>query len=285
MQEPTLFSFPSRHHPLQKGAVYDVAFEKPTGLHPTLKISIPKSSIDRPVASAVSTCALYTYLTLPSTIFADKYQLSTSDSLFLGSHNLAALRSISGETDLEAPDWIVSQWGSSLLLEVATPPETNKVKGIKSFSSSAALSTSENWNITIPLHLRYLKPAESGYRITSMPWPVVFWACLSESDEPMTSNPFDRRNLGWDNLFSPTTTFFHLHPSYLRSRLAENIDVPALSIPANYGDDQARQARTIELGTVVVIVLGFVWVLLKLGIVVKLDYLKSAKSSTEKKDK
>ena len=89
-----------------------------------MHISFPNASALVPPASTPpsTTCALHTYLTLPSPLFADKYQLSTSDPIFLGSHNLVSLRSISGETDLEAPDYLVEKWGSNLLLELATLP-------------------------------------------------------------------------------------------------------------------------------------------------------------------
>ncbi|PGH10135.1 hypothetical protein AJ80_07586 [Polytolypa hystricis UAMH7299] len=266
--KPTLFSFPSRHHPLPSTSIYTVNFQQPTGLHPTLQLSIPRSSLTPPPAPADSTCALHTYLTLPSAIFADKYQLSTTDTLFLQSHNLIALRSIAGETDLEAPDWVTKRWGSNLLLELATPP--------------AKPSTSDNddgdWEITIPLHLRYLHPSASGYRNTSIPWPIVFWACTSEEGTKMGTNPFDRVNLGWDGLFGPRTMFYQLHPSLSEEstlakdttaqlKLVEQIKVPVLGIED--GDGDRSQARNIEVITVIVILAGFFWVLWKLGRVVK----------------
>ncbi|OXV09812.1 hypothetical protein Egran_02425 [Elaphomyces granulatus] len=251
--KPTLFSFPSRHHPLPPNSVYRTAFTSPTGLHPTLKISIPRSSLSRPPAPH-ATCALHTYLTLPSSIFVDKYQLSTTDPLFLNSHNIAALRGISGATDLEAPDWLIPEWGSNILLELATPQHS--------------VSGQEDWNITIPLHLRYLKPSESGYRVTSMPWPIVFWACTAEDGTKMSVNPFSRGNLGWDGNFGPRTMFFQLHPSdtgwdgTLVVRQVEELVVPVLPIR-----EGGNQARNIELGTIAVIFVGCVWVLWKLSLI------------------
>src|SRR3954452_15863481 len=118
-----MFSFPSRHQPLLEPASNTVSFTPPTGLHPTMSISMPRSSLKRPPASSEATCALHTYLTLPSTIFGDQYQLGTTDNLFLESHNLIALRALAGEMDLEAPDWVVNRWGSNWLLELATPLE------------------------------------------------------------------------------------------------------------------------------------------------------------------
>ncbi|KAL1968948.1 hypothetical protein VTN77DRAFT_782 [Rasamsonia byssochlamydoides] len=268
--KPTLFSFPSRHHPLPEDVSYTVSFESPTGLHPTLKISIPRQALlTRPPAPPDATCALHTYLTLPSTIFADKYQLSTTDPLFLNSHHLVALRSVAGETDLEAPDWVVPRWGSNLLLELATPAGRKSRPGDRHGHADG-----DSWNITIPLHLRYLEPSQSGYRSTSVPWPVVFWACTAEDGTKMGINPFDRVNLGWEGLFGPRTMFFQLHPSLSSSRFVEDIQVPVLKEAPLVAEEGAssrslQTAQQIELGTVLVIVLGFVWVLWRLGLVVR----------------
>src|SRR5690606_15727562 len=80
--EPTLFSFPSRHHPLPDKATFKASWDLPTGLHPKLRISLSAEALARPPAPADATCALNAYLTLPSTFFADRYQLSTKDPLF-----------------------------------------------------------------------------------------------------------------------------------------------------------------------------------------------------------
>jgi len=227
-----------------------------------MTLSISPSALKAPPAPADATCALHTYLTLPSSIFGDKYQLSTTDPLFLQSHNLAALRAIFGETDLEAPDWAVYHWGSNWLLELAVPEDPEQVTG--------------EWNVTIPLHLRYLPPSESGYRTIQVPWPVVFWACTAEGGTNMGTNPFDRVNLGWEGLFGPRTMFYQVHPGEddAHARLIEKINVPVLQLDEEQG---LFRSKTIELGTVAVIVLGFVWVLWKLGMVMS--------SSSGKKNK
>ncbi|EKV12875.1 Protein pbn1 [Penicillium digitatum PHI26] len=247
--KPTMFSFPSRHQPLTEPSSYTVSFAPPTGLHPTMSISMPRSSLKRPPAPSDATCALHTYLTLPSTIFGDQYQLATTDPLFLESHKLVALRALAGEMDLEAPDWVVQRWGSNWLLELTTPPETEDV---------ASIPDPSNWTSTIPLHLRYLPPSETGHRTAHVPWPVVFWACTTEDDTKMGINPFDRSNLGWDSLFGPRTLFYQLQPA--GDRLVEEIDVPVLRLTG----DGYFQGKHIELGTCVVISLGFMWVLWRL---------------------
>ncbi|QKX60892.1 uncharacterized protein TRUGW13939_08038 [Talaromyces rugulosus] len=268
--KPTLFSFPSRHHPLSDAATYTTTLETPTGLHPTLKISLSPTALARPPAPEDAACALHSYLTLPSVIFADKYQLSTTDELFLNSHNLVALRALSGETDLEAPDWVLPRWGSNLLLELAVPSDEQ---------------TADTWDVTIPLHLRYLKPSEGGIQHTYLPWPVVFWACTADDGTKMGINPFDRVNVGFDGLFGPKTMFFQLHPETKNnSRLVEDLPVPVLQTAEG---DVAWPGKTVyqqvELGTVVAIVLGFVWVLWKLGAVVRSSPSDRRSGAAEKK--
>lgn len=88
----------------------------------------------------------------------------------------------------------------------------------------------------------------------------------------MAVNPFDRVNLGWDGLFSPQTMFYQLRPSVAADgreggRLVEEIDVPVLRISDSKG--MLFEGRTVEVGTVVVVLLGMVWVLWKLGFVMR----------------
>ena len=234
MPEPTLFSFPSRHHPPAPdlNSTYVTSFLQPTGLHPILRLTFP-TTLPPPVPS----CALHTYLILPSYIFPDKYQLSSAN--LLASKNLHAVRSLAGEADLEAPDWVIRKWGSSMLLELAPP------------------SRSGAWNADIPLHLRYLEPVEGGQKNIEMPWPVVFWACPAEEGTKMSTNPFDRVDLGYEGLFGPRTMFYHLTPQPARETesLSEKVQVPVLGVD---------QVAKVEMGTVVMVVMGTLWVLAKL---------------------
>lgn len=209
---------------------------QPTGLHPTLRLTLPPS-----LASPSPECALHTYLTLPSYLFVDKYQLSSPN--FLASKHLRFVRSLAGETDLEAPDWTTSKWGSALLLELAPP---------KSSKSSKAESP---WHADIPLHLRYLSPAETGQSNVSIPWPIVFWACPSDEGTKMNTNPFDRVNLGYDGLFGSRTMFYHLQPTDLGKALVEELKAPVMDL---------KGATWLESGTVLVMLCGFTWVCGKL---------------------
>lgn len=247
--KPTMFFFPSRHHSLgdnqRKIQRYQVSFNAPSGLHPIMRITFPSGSdLARPQDSTDdSTCGLHAYLTLPSVLFADEYAFPTTDMdpLFTEAHNIISLRSLSGERDLEAPDYAVQKWGSALLLELATP------------EAKAGQSTA-SWNVTVPLHLRYLEPAEGGTQEAEIPWPIVFWACTSDEGTKFTVNPFDRVNLGYDGLFGPRTMFYHLEPQVLQDqRLVETLRVPVL-------DPGRTSFGAAELLTMALVIGGFLWV-------------------------
>jgi hypothetical protein len=229
-----LFSFPSRHHPLSPlNSGYNVAFIEPTGLHPTLAIHINKRTLVAPSPD----CRLHTYLTLPSFLFIDRYPLE--DPLFLANHHLKALHSLSGATDLEAPDWVVSQWGSAALFELDPPKVLERTD----------ILTLPPFTATIPLHLRYLSPSQSSNESTPIPpavnvtdgkaqvmvpWPHVFWVCpASESSAQFPSSPFDRTNLGYEGLFGPKTMFYHFSSSpaiNAKHGAVEALNVPVLDL-------------------------------------------------------
>ena len=220
------------------GTVYHSSLLTPTGLHPSLSLKFPSASMRPP--SPI--CALHAYLTLPSILFPDKYQLSSP--LFLASKNLRALRSVAGETDLEAPNWVVSKWGSTMLMELAPPAVADSKRSPGS------------WSAEIPLHLRYLPPSSGGTTRLSIPWPIVFWACHAEKGTKMSVNPFDRVNLGYDGLFGPRTIFHHLQPDTLAgSMLTEEVEVPVLDL---------EHVTWIESGTVAAVLIAMVWIMVKL---------------------
>ncbi|KZM19512.1 protease B nonderepressible form [Ascochyta rabiei] len=257
--KPTRFQTPTRHYPLLTAdpynpnstpklspLTYTTSLQRPTGLHPTLMLTFPTEHLTPPDP----TCKLHTHLTLPSTLFIDKYQFN--DPLFLASKNIIALRSIAGATDLEAPDWVVPQWGSASLFELASPsiPSSDTNTDTRTNHVNAG-----NWNISIPLHLRYLPASNASHTVASVPWPVVFWACRADEGEKMSVNPFDRRHLGYEALFGPKTRFMHVEPATSTGKMVETIDVPVLD---------TRKAAWVETGTVGVVLvafLGLCWVL------------------------
>ncbi|KAL1608270.1 protease B nonderepressible form [Paraconiothyrium brasiliense] len=240
--KPTRFQTPTRHYPLSYPLTYMSRFAHPTGLHPTLELSFPSAQLIPPD----ETCKLYTHLTLPSYLFIDKYQFN--DPLFLSSHLLASLLYVTGATDLEAPEWVVSRWGSTALFRLVSPKEFPE--DIKE----------QEWTVTIPLHLRYLPVASSSHTRVPVPWPVVFWACDAEQDS--SGNPFDRKNLGYDSAFAKEKRFMHVPPNESGNgtgNLVNWIDVPVLD---------SRAADWVEMGTIGVVIvafLGLCWVLFKGG--------------------
>lgn len=231
---PTRFDL-SSHHWLSN-ATFTASFKRPSGLHPTLLLDL--SSNKAPVDEG--DCAAYVYLTLPRTIFADRYQLA--HELFLASKNLSALRYTTLPVDLEAPAYATKVWGSNVLLELA-PPRPTVVGGEGA------------WSAEIPLHLRYLKPAAGGQVATEVPYPAVFWACGS-GQAADASSLFDRSRLGYDELFAPGTVLYHVSPGAEKgSRLSSAISVPVLRQDA---------ASWVGWGTGLAVALGFGWVLWKL---------------------
>lgn len=80
----------------------------------------------------------------------------------------------------------------------------------------------------------------------------------------MGTSPFDRVHLGYEGLFGPRTMFYHLRPEHsprvgsgnsAAEGLVENVQVPALEAGWDVG---------VEWGTVVVVLVGFIWVVGKL---------------------
>lgn len=246
---PTMFSFPSRHR--EARGSFDINLLQPTGLHPTIQITIDS---ERPLED--SSCSPHAYFTLPRYIFPDKYQLS--DHLFLASKNLSALRYVSQPVDLEAPEYVMDLWGSAMLLELSSRP-----------SDVPRSSTAE-----VPLHLRYLAPAEGGYENRSIPYPAVFWACHAEEGTKFPTNPFERVNLGYDGLFGPRTVFYHVSPAPRTEKLLSTITVPVLD---------ASEASWVNAGTSAAVLLGFAWVLWKLFVSYARQTSKSRAAAHESK--
>jgi len=237
--KPTMFSFASRHRDAES-SFYTRALQ-PAGLHPVLQLRLESSE---PPAAATKDegvyCAPHAYFALPKTIFVDKYQLS--DDLFLASKNLTALRYISQPVDLEAPEYVMTTWGSSVLLELSPPGSGDK---------------SQPWTAEVPLHLRYISPGSGGYSSVGIPYPAVFWACTSEDGTRFPNNPFEKVNLGYDGLFGPRTVFWHVEPRPQEgtSLLRTKVDVPVLDLD---------KARWVNVGTAAAVLLGFAWVAWKL---------------------
>ncbi|SPQ22747.1 cf84747d-741a-42ae-bc1e-aa6b35c16ff7 [Thermothielavioides terrestris] len=255
---PTMFAFASRHRDAESS--FSAQFLSPTGLHPTLQLRLdsrkPPSSSPSPdvqdADDADSRCAPYAYLTLPRTIFADKYQLS--DPLFLASKNLTALRYTTQPVDLEAPEYVTPQWGSAVLVQLS-PPSELQPRG-KQEQEQKQEQHPERWTAEIPLHLRYLAPAPGGYSTIRVPYPAVFWACEADEGAEFPPSPFEKAHLGYDALFSPRTVFWHVEPRPAEGQLL----VSSLTVPVLDTD----KAGWVNAGTAAAVLAGFVWVAWKL---------------------
>ena len=171
---------------------------------------------------------------------------------FLSSRNLYSIRFLAGETDLEAPIWAVPKWGSAVLLELAPPRSTSSPRTAGTVDQPGSF-----WHADVPFHFRYLPPSQGGLASVSVAWPIVFWACPSDEGTKMNTNPFDRVNLGYDGLFGPRTMFYHLQPASDGKPLLEDIRVPVLDL-------QGPKMKWIESGTVMMVILGSLWVCLSL---------------------
>ena len=90
-----------------------------------------------------------------------------------------------------------------------------------------------------------------------VPWPVVFWACPAQEGTKMSTNPFDRLNLGFEGLFGPRTMFYHLtpHTNSGTQNLIESLQIPVID---------AEKLANPETGTVVIVMLGTIWLVAKL---------------------
>lgn len=77
----------------------------------------------------------------------------------------------------------------------------------------------------------------------------------------LNKSPFDQVNLGWDGLFDPQTLFYQVHPDVPEGQgTVEDIHVPVLRVSEGLMDTTKR----VELGTMAVIGVGFLWILWKL---------------------
>ncbi len=228
MPKPVMFSFSSRHH--SHPPTYSSDWIEPMGLHPSLGLKIANA-----IPPKAEECKLYAHLSLPRTVFADRYQLQ--DEIFMTSKNLSQLTWMSKPVDLEAPEYTTAVWGSSVVLELA-PPQQN---------------TWEAWSAEIPLHLRYLRPNGSGYSSAIIPQPQLFWGCEGDAEHLAGRNPFARQGLTIESQVPEKNIFFHL------SRAEGEDGYKTISVPVL----NTKYEREIEIGTSIAIALGFGWVLWK----------------------
>lgn len=168
----TLIYVKPRHQSINETIKFNL--ETPVGLHPTLQLS----NIQSPPLSE-DNCKLFWISTVTNRLIFDKYQIDTNKFKLLSSW---------GDTDLEAPVWKVSNWGSLQILEVL-----------------------DKENLKMTYHSRYIQPTINSE--TELLNPSLFYACdsegLIEDHELITLNPFDTYGLGYDSFFDKDTVFYH----------------------------------------------------------------------------
>jgi hypothetical protein len=167
--QPTLFTFPHRHHILSSTGLESI-LDPSFGSHPVLKTRLPKSGLQPPINDTVDheTCTLHALYTLSKNVFVDQYQLSQLAQFKAG--GIENVRGIWGETDLENPSYTTKGWGSIVLVDIPKLEDNERVKEM---------------TVELPMHLRYLEPKEGGGKrsIEILP-PEVFWACENTVEGP-----------------------------------------------------------------------------------------------------
>lgn len=156
----------------------------PNGLHPVLHTNINSEKIQDFVGedNTPNHCKFYYYLDLTRLFIFDKYQ-SIPEGALLVVHN--------GKSDLELPEYSVSEWGSEVLLEFDTAPT----------------------EVSLTLHSRYQKPGPGGQVEKTNSAPQLFYACDSTKDAHLlATSPFDNKlPLGgnYEAYFTNDTVFYH----------------------------------------------------------------------------
>jgi len=159
--EPTLFTFPHRHHILPLREELTTSLEPKYGSHPNLRTVIPIKGLVPPVNDTLDdeTCGLHALYTLSKDVFVDKYQLAQLAQFESG--GIKDLRGVWGETDLEEPSYNTHGWGSIVLIDI---PKQEDV--------------TSSLTVELPIHLRYLEPlVGGGNRTVDILPPEIFWAC------------------------------------------------------------------------------------------------------------
>lgn len=236
---PTRFAFTPKHR--RADGFFASEILPHTGFHPVLQLKL-KLSIP-PVDS--NNCILYAYLSLPKYIFGDRYQLL--DPLFLQANNISKLHFISGAAELEAPNYSLSNWGSSLLFQLA--PHTQSLEYKAAFLQDI-------WAAEIPLHFRYLQPNTRGYEKIIVPQPIVFWACPLASNTSIRKNPFELSHIEYNGLFDQRTIFWHVDPIEIMESLNHTSLFHTITVPVAF----ISQTNLVGIVTIIIVFLGLIWI-------------------------
>ncbi|KAJ7061021.1 PIG-X [Mycena amicta] len=176
-----------------------------------------------PPSSSQYDCSIHLLYRFPALIIVDPYELDNRAASYSFQH--------AGPSNLELPvvAFDPTSSNSSLLL---------------------TLVVDHGLDVEVPLHVRY-GPVDKGSSPaiirTEVPWPEVFYACLDNSPSDETLPPMPRE---FASSFQGKT--IHRIPAPENALRVETVETPV----GNAGD-----VRTVEMGTAVVIIVSFVYLL------------------------
>ncbi len=216
-------------------------------------------------------CTLHLYFALPTQLFADPYELAHRRASY-------AFERFGGG-DLEAPVFAPGAGGggpSGLLLDVLVPERiVSDDDGIGRGEGSS--SSSSIVEVDVPLHARYGVP-KTGGELTdevALPPPEAFWACPSSGRDTESHHYYFLTRLSSAFLCTAKRTqvpdalrkVVELAPALIRGGgaertlvsipHAESVRMQTLRVPVGDAGDVAF----VETGTVVVVLLAFVFLL------------------------
>nr|GAT59280.1 predicted protein [Mycena chlorophos] len=176
---------------------------------------------------ATPDCSLHLLYALPPLIFVDPYELANRVDFYSFQH--------AGPSNLELPVFALDpeRSNSSVLLTVKAGVETDALVDVQ-----------------VPLLVRYgavSNDSQSGFIQTEVPWPVVFHACSgSDSESQIPLMP--------DSFASPFAS-----KSIRVISTPENVRVAVEIVRTPVGN--SSDVRTVELGTALVIIVCFLYLL------------------------
>ncbi|KAF7316102.1 RBR-type E3 ubiquitin transferase [Mycena indigotica] len=181
--------------------------------------------------SPYQACSLNLLYALPPLIFIDPYELANRAVSYSFQH--------AGPSNLELPvaAFDPSTSNSSLLLTVGREADSEVV-------------------VELPLHVRYgpvaLSKNAKGFIDTEIPWPKAFYACPASADHELLSSdsPLPIMPPSFTTSFASQT--IHLVPPASDAPAFEVVHTPV---------GNAADVRTVELGTAVVIIVCFLYLL------------------------
>ncbi|KAK6203392.1 PIG-X [Scheffersomyces amazonensis] len=152
------------------------------GLHPIIKSTF--NSFEEKQDSDVIECKLYYYINLNKSLIFDKYQ-----SIPVGANLIVN----NGVSNLELPEYKISEWGNEILFEFDN------------------ITTN---NIEFTVHSRYQLPSNiTNSTVIHNSLPQLFYACNVRDDYLLDKSPFDTKlSIGgnYETYFTGDTVFYHI---------------------------------------------------------------------------